>query len=116
MKTANLQNRLYFIAFIILLVGLLGSVLIYLAAGNPSDGSMVDDYQNTKSYVRNLELYGGKMNLLMAEFSDWFDGLWHGRSLATTVACITVFLSACFCLVAYKLPSLHSNDREKDNP
>jgi hypothetical protein len=114
MKTTHLQSRLYLVAVIILAVGLGASLLIYLTAGNPSDVSM-DDYQNTKKYLRDMELYGGTMNVLMDQFRGWFEGLWHGKSLATTIACITIFLSSCFCLVAYNLPSLHSDDRERGN-
>lgn len=59
----------------------------------------------SKSYRRSLELYGGKANLLASEFTQWFSGLWHGRSLGITVACITAFLCVLLLFLAGNLPS-----------
>ena len=36
---------------------------------------------------------------------DWFNSLWHGRSLGVTVGCITGFICVVLLLVAYNLPS-----------
>jgi hypothetical protein len=47
-----------------------------------------------------MEVYGGKANLLAGEFMHWFQGLWHGKRLAFTVACTTVLVAAAFWLVA----------------
>lgn len=56
-------------------------------------------------YKHDLELYGGKLNVLADQFMRWFAGLWHGRSLAFTVACITVVISLVFFFVAHNLTS-----------
>ena len=109
-KTTSLQTRLYLISAIILLVGLSSSIWIYLTAEN--DSKRVFGYEivggnaylitpeNSKKYVHDLELYGGKANVLADEFMSWFVGLWHGKSLAFTVACITIFISLGFFFVA----------------
>lgn len=91
-------------AGIILLVGLCISGLIYLAAPeNDSDADFSHlsaiNPGNSKLYVHDLRVYGGMANVYADEFMRWFDGLWHGKSLAFTVACIAIFLSAAsFCI------------------
>ena len=40
------------------------------------------------------------MNVLADDFLRWFNGLWHGRSLALTVAFLSVLVSLCFFLIA----------------
>ena len=87
----NRQTRLYLVAAVILLVGLGSSILIYLSAQNDADNVL--DFENSKMFVRDLELYGGKANVLVDEFRTWLVGLWHGKSLAYTVACITIVIS-----------------------
>src|SRR6185369_6611410 len=96
-KTASLQTRLYIIAAVILVVGLSSSTLIYLTASDVGTEDVFGDQINeSKSYRRSLELYGGKANLLASEFMNWFTALWHGKSLGVTLACITGFL--CFLI------------------
>ena len=126
MKIKNLQKRLYLITAAILLVGLGSAVLIYLTAGNYSEsvlgyeivgGSVYPTTpEGSKKYIHDLELYGGKANVLADEFMRWFAGLWRGKSLAFTVAFITVFVSFGFFLVASHVPlDLKSDARHKKN-
>jgi len=101
MKSANLQAGLNIIAVIILLVGLVSAVMIYLSAEDaPEDMGLTD----SKTYLRNMELYGGKANVMVQEFRNWLDGLWHGKKLAFTVVCISIVISLGFFLVARHLP------------
>jgi hypothetical protein len=46
-----------------------------------------------------MERLEGKQGVLMAELTDWFASLWHGRNLAYTLAVLSIsgFL-ACFLL------------------
>lgn len=111
----NLQRRLYLFTAIILLAGLGSAILIYLGAGNDSQGVLGYEAagghvypispEDSKMYIHDLELYGGKLNVLADEFMRWFVGLWHGKSLAFTVACITIFVSLGFFFVAHNLKS-----------
>ena len=101
----NLRVRLYFISAIILLVGLGSAVFIYLEAEDASDNLSIEQFENSKIYKHDLELYGGKLNLLANDFSHWFEGLWHGKNLSYTVAFITIFISLGFLLIAYYVPS-----------
>jgi hypothetical protein len=125
-KIINLQTRLYLIAAIILLVGLGSAFLIYLMAENDSGSVlgyvMVDGQaypigpEDSKMYTHDLELYGGKLNVLADEFTRWFIGLWHGKSLAFTVVCITIFISLVLFFVAKHLPpDLESAARDQNN-
>ena len=104
-KITTLQKGLYLIAAIILLLGLSSAFLIYLTADNASDSVFVYDFVHSKKYRHDLEIYGGKASVITDQFCRWLDGLWHGESLAFTVACITIFISFGFFFVAYHLPS-----------
>jgi hypothetical protein len=76
----------------VLLVGFAAAIVIWVVAGpDPEDMPGYDPMQN-KMYLHDLEVYGGKANLLAAEFRDWFVGLWQGRNLAFTVAFLTVLV------------------------
>ncbi len=109
-KIANPQTRLYLIAAIILVVGLGSSTLIYLTAADVSDTVLGYEVVESKKYMRDLELYGGKANVLAAEFMQWFDGLWHGKSLAFTVGFISVFISVVLFFVAYHMTTDSRSD------
>jgi hypothetical protein len=119
------QTRLYIICAIILLGGLVSAGVIYLTAGTDSGDvlgyEMVggEVYQirpeESKMYKHDLEVYGGKANVLADEFMRWFIGLWHGKSLAVTVACISIFVSFGFFFVAYRLSHLKADSRDDNN-
>jgi hypothetical protein len=88
----NSQKRLYLAGIIILLTGLIISAIVYLSAAHASGIDDSLESAGSKMYLHDLELYGGKANLLAAEFMSWFAGLWHGEALAYTIACISVAL------------------------
>ncbi len=125
-KITKLRTRLYLISAIILLVGVGGAVLIYLTAED--DSINAGDYEvaggnvysttpgNSKMYVHDLELYGGKGSVLADEFMRWFVGLWQGRSLALTIASIAFLLSAVIFFLANHMRSdLQSDVRDKSD-
>ena len=102
-KIADLRICLNLISAIILLVGLGSAILVYQKAENNSravlgyeeEGGSVYPIipEDSKKYLRDLELYGGKANVLMDELRRGLAGLWHGKSLAFTIACVTIFIS-----------------------
>ena len=104
------QKRLYLISGIVLLVGLGSAIILYLTAANDShsvlgyevEGGTVYSVapEDSKIYMHDMELYGGKANVLANEVTRWFVGLWHGKSLAFTVASITILTSFGFFFVA----------------
>ncbi|MGO9021173.1 MAG: hypothetical protein ACLQVJ_22765 [Syntrophobacteraceae bacterium] len=124
-RTANLHTCLYFVSGIILLVGLASAVLIYESSGNGSGSDLGYEDANgsvypvspedSKQYLRGLELYGGTANLLADELRRWFVGLWHGKLLAFTVAWITVLVSSVVFYTARRLPSRLNSDARIEN-
>jgi hypothetical protein len=104
LKTANLQTRLRLISVIILLVGLGSAASIYVTAETASDSILIHQFEKSKKYRHDLELIGGKANVLADEFCTWFAGLWHGKSLASIVACTAVLISCGLFFAAYHLP------------
>ena len=109
----NLQKSLYLITCTVLLIGLGSAVLIYLTSEN--DSSSVLGYEDSKKYMHELELYGGKANVFVNEVERWFVGLWHGKSLAFTVAFITIFISLGPFLVAKYLSSHSKSEVPGEN-
>jgi hypothetical protein len=102
-KIADPRKRFNLISALILLIGLGSAAVIYQTAAQ--DATRASGYEvidgriypimpeDSKIYQHDLELYGGKANVLADEFRRWFTGLWHGKSLSFTVAIITIFLS-----------------------
>lgn len=109
-KIVDQRTGLYLISAIILVAGLGSAAFIYQAAmndpGNASGYEVIGGFvyssngENSKRYIHDLERFGGKAAVLSDEFMRWFAGLWHGKSLAWTVACITIFISLCFIVAA----------------
>ncbi|HUN67938.1 MAG TPA: hypothetical protein VMU46_04015 [Burkholderiales bacterium] len=113
-SNAALKSRLYLAGAVILAAGLLGAVLIYATAEDAPESAssyvVVDGVaypvapQYSKRYVRDLERYGGKAAVLFDEINRWFDSLWQGKTLAFTVACISLAASLATFLFARGLP------------
>ena len=125
-KILDLYTCLNLISVIVLVVGLGSAILIYRTArdtpygvlGYEEGGGTVYPVmpEDSKQYLRGLELYGGKANVLMDRFRRGFIGLWHGKSLAFTVACITVFISFwVFYATNYLLPSRLESETPNEN-
>ncbi len=126
MKWKSIEFRIFFnlMSVVILLVGLVTAVFIYRTAETDTSGAL--GYQiiggtvypimpeNTKIYRHDLELYGGKAAVLADDFRRWFIGLWHGRSLAVTVAVITILLSFASFFTARHVPSSSEPDADAE--
>ncbi|MGA2937367.1 MAG: hypothetical protein ABSF52_09755 [Syntrophobacteraceae bacterium] len=123
--TTNLPAFLYFLSGVVLLAGLGSAVLIYETSldrstsvlGYEDAGGSVYPIlpEDSKPYLRGLELYGGTANVLADELRRWFIGLWHGKSLAFTVACITIFVSSVLFYTARRLPSRENANVQRRN-
>ena len=116
-KILHQRTSLNLISAIILLAGLGSAIWIYQRAGNEPYGSLgyeiVDGAiypirpEDSKMYLHNLELYGGKLNVIMDDFRRWFAGLWHGKSLAVIIGFTSVIISFGFYYAAnYVIPRL----------
>jgi hypothetical protein len=123
-QITNPRTRLYLVGVVVLLVGLGSALSIYLTADNYSDSSLGYDMaggnvypvkpEDSKMFIHDLEVYGGKGNVIANGLVRWLAGLWHGKSLAYTVACITIFVAFGFFLVARHLPPDVKSDARDD--
>ncbi len=124
-KTLDLYTCLNLISALILVVGLGSAMLIYRTAENNLSGVIGYEEEGgfvypilpgeTKKYLRDMELYGGKANVIADEFRHWVVGLWQGKSLAYTVACIVIITSFGVFYVANHLPSCQDPDVPNEN-
>ncbi len=124
-KLLELHTCLNLISAIILLVGLGSAMLIYRTAENHPKGVLRYEGEGgsvypimpgeSKKYLRDMELYGGKANVIADEFRRWVVGLWHGKSLAYTVACISIVTSFGVFYAASHLPSRQDPDVADEN-
>jgi len=92
-----MRHRLLVAAVLVLLLGLPAAAAIYFTAEDEPQLStsyvVVMDPATSKTYVRELERFGGKAAVLFDEFNRWFASLWHGRALGLTVAWISLALA-----------------------
>ena len=108
----------------VLVLGLIGAAAIYVTAGDDPDSAIGYEVVNgvvspvasgeSKRYRHDLERYGGKMAVVTDEFATWFSTLWHGKSLAVTVALICVLLSATFFVLAHHLSAGQMPDDDRN--
>lgn len=73
----------------ILAVGFAAAAVAWGAAVARPANPLADQLES-KKYLHDLEMYGGKANVLAAQFRDWFAGLWSGTNLAWTIAVLTI--------------------------
>lgn len=119
-NTARLQTRLYVSSSMILAIGLCCALLIYLTAEDDAVNAVsyvvVDGVSypiapgTSKMYVRELQRFGGKAAVLFDELGNWFAGLWQGRSLAITIAWLSIVVSLGIFLFARHLASDANSD------
>ena len=105
-------NRL---CVLLLALGLGSALAIFLLAEPVRPDPLLGDPRANKKYLRELRVIGGKANVLADEFQDWFAGLWHGRTLAGTVAVLTVGGTLAFRFVAL-LPPVPEPPGDKPAP
>ena len=107
------EARIRLATRVILAAGFAAAVVIYLTARPLADNPLGYDPLQNKAYVHELELYGGKYNVIMAEFREWFDGLWRGKQLGITVAVLTLLAAYLFNIGARLLqPDLENADTQ----
>jgi hypothetical protein len=114
----------HLLSAVVLLAGLSSAVLIYQKADRDTraalgyeaaDGNAYPVMpEDSKIYLREMEQFGGKANVLADELRRWFVGLWHGKSLAYTIACISMALSLAGFYAAAHLSSDTKSDHGED--
>jgi hypothetical protein len=101
-----LQARRTLVAAGIVLAGFAAALAIYLTAAPSPDNPLGYRPEDSKRYLREMAVYGGTANVLASEFRQWFEGLWHGKSLAFTVVFLSVLLALAFLIASTPLPRI----------
>src|SRR5262245_43142324 len=65
-------------------LGLGIALILYLTAAPTPQAPLGYDPFTSKKYLRELEMFGGKINVLAVQLQQWFASLWHGTKLAYT--------------------------------
>jgi hypothetical protein len=95
------------LGLLILVIGFGGAVFIWRAQdhldrqnGNGGDADLAAAPlapEDSRRATHEVEMYYGKTGLLMDKWTRWFEGLLHGKSLAKTLAALSVVAaSGCF--------------------
>ena len=84
----------------ILAAGLGAALAIYLLASPSGANPLGFEPEDSKKYLRDLEVYGGKVNVLATQIRGAWNGLWHGRNLAFTVGSFTILLAFAFWFIS----------------
>lgn len=109
-------------AIVILVAGLVGAAMIYKASADYSrrvqayesgGGEVLPSPDNSKQFLRDLQLYGGTANVLAYQLRTWFADLWRGKSLACMIALITILVSLAIFYAARRLPPRGRPDSRK---
>jgi hypothetical protein len=102
-KHSPLQIRLYLASVVILVAGLIGAAVIYAMAPAEDSAERVYGITNDQRYV--------------AELHQWFNGLWHGKPLAYTVAVLcTALAGGCFWAAHTRIfEPLHEQSDDQDS-
>jgi len=99
-----LETRRKTIAIVILLAGFGSALAIYINATTAPPNPLGYDPADTKQFVREMEYYGGKANVVGSEFRQWFGSLWHGKRLALTVFVLTLCAVFFYLFASIPLP------------
>ena len=102
--TANPAERVKNLVAAILTVGIGSALAILLTAAPPVANALVNDPNDSKRYLRDMEAYGGKANLIATQFREGLGSLFQGRTLAFTVAFLSLLLAFAVWLFATPLP------------
>ncbi len=106
LQVPDRPTRLKLLGVIVLMLGLGTAAIIYHSAGNVPYGALGYEGgypimpEDSKQYLRSMELYGGTANVLADELRRWFVGWFQGKSLAGLIAAATLIISAGLFLAA----------------
>jgi hypothetical protein len=102
-----LRTYLLIASVAVLVAGFAAAAALYVTAEDEpvasAESALLLSPGTSKTYVRDLQRFGGKSSVLFDEFLRWFDGLWRGKALGRTVAVLTAMLALGLYLVARKL-------------
>lgn len=93
-------------------VGLIAAVIVFFTAQPAEEFPLGYDPLTNKKNILELERLGGRANVMAAQLTQWWNGLWHGRTLAGTLVVLTLLVAFAFWVMA-TLPPL---DDHTDHP
>jgi hypothetical protein len=100
-----LKKRLDIAALAIFLIGTCASAAIYLFAAPTEQNTLVNEFQNSKVYRHSLEAYGGKLSIVSDDLAGWFSSLWQGKTLAFTIASLSIAVALLLFWAARRIPA-----------
>jgi hypothetical protein len=80
----------------ILALGWSAAAAIYATAPSAEEDPWIAEMESSREYERQVEVLGGKGALLANDLTRWFAGLWHGQSLAYTIAFLAIVAALAF--------------------
>jgi hypothetical protein len=99
-RSLLLARRVNAAAVIVLVVGFASVLAIFFSRQDTNPAIVGYEIVNgvsypvkpeeDRQYEYQVERLGGKMGWAMVQFNDWFSGLWQGRTLAYTIAVLTL--------------------------
>ncbi len=95
------RARLRFLGAAALAVGLVAAALIFAFADDAAPDAAAQ-IAGSRVYEYDIERIGGKSAVYAVRFNQWLASLWHGTTLAWTVAVIAIAVAA-LCLLAARL-------------
>ncbi len=110
-------RHLRLLAYGIFILGIGMAIFLYVIASPPPAPPLGYDPFDSKKYLRDLEVYGGKINILAVELRQWLASLWRGKPLAYTIACLTIIVSSLlWCLGSYAASDLDTPTEQSHAP
>jgi hypothetical protein len=100
----------------VLVVGLTSAALVYVFAEDDRDAEAAREIASGRMYEHNLEVIGGKLNVYLVQFNDWFASLWHGTSLAYTIAVLSVAIALGCFWIAHLISTAPPSGTGQDRP
>jgi hypothetical protein len=101
------RTLLFAAAAIVLVVGLSAGLALYVTAPEEAElsaeSALLLSPGSSKTYIREIQRFGGKQAVLFDEALRWFDGLWRGKALGKTVALLSALTALGLYLVARRL-------------
>ncbi|MBI5522786.1 MAG: hypothetical protein HY910_09170 [Desulfarculus sp.] len=101
LKLPDRRARCFLLGALVLAVGLAGAAWVYAAAlraeseaqSDPQGAVLLMSPEYSKKFLRDLEVYGGKANVLMFKFRAWLEGLFRGKPLAFIIAGLSLLVA-----------------------
>jgi hypothetical protein len=107
----TLQRRVHLAGTLILVLGWIAAAIVFVAARHDASAAHADEISSSERY--QIERLGGKATARTVEFDHWLASLWHGESLAWTLAVLSLAVGG-GCL--YLAGLMDESDDEQATP